>query len=96
MAAVISEMSMSLDGFVADLSDEVGPLFDCYGNGPVETPTADPERWTFRTSEASARYLASSGLIMPCASRRPGHPRVALRQHGAGGTPFRDIRGMDR
>jgi dihydrofolate reductase len=57
MAVVIAEMSMSLDGFVADPSDQVGPLFDWYGNGAVEVPTAFPERWTFRTSEASARYL---------------------------------------
>jgi hypothetical protein len=42
MATVISEMSMSLDGFVADLSDEVGPLFDWYGNGPVEDPDRRP------------------------------------------------------
>ncbi|MGH2637004.1 MAG: dihydrofolate reductase family protein [Actinomycetota bacterium] len=60
MAWVVAEMSMSLDGFVADPSDEVGPLFDWYGNGEVETPSADPERWTFRTSEASARYLRDS------------------------------------
>jgi dihydrofolate reductase len=57
VATVIAEMSMSLDGFVADPSDQVGPLFDWYGNGEVEVPTADPERWTFRTSQASARYL---------------------------------------
>jgi dihydrofolate reductase len=48
---------MSLDGFVADPSDQVEPLFDWYGNGDVEVPTAIPERWTFRTSEASARYV---------------------------------------
>ncbi len=60
MATVIAEMSMSLDGFVADPSDEVGPLFDWYGSGEVETPTANPERWTFRTSEPSARYLRES------------------------------------
>jgi dihydrofolate reductase len=57
MAVVISEMSMSLDGFVADPADQVGPLFDWYANGEVEVPTAVPERWTFRTSEASAGYL---------------------------------------
>ena len=57
MATVIAEMSMSLDGFVADPADQVGPLFDWYGNGEVEVPTANPERWTFRTSQASARYL---------------------------------------
>jgi len=60
MATVVADMSMSLDGFVADPSDQVGPLFDLYGNGDVEVPTADPERWTFRTSEASARYLRES------------------------------------
>lgn len=60
MAQVVADMSMSLDGFVADPSDEVGPLFDWYSNGEVEVPTADPERWTFRTSEASARYLRES------------------------------------
>jgi dihydrofolate reductase len=60
MAVVISEMSMSLDGFVADPADQVGPLFDWYANGEVEVPTAVPERWTFRTSEASAGYLHES------------------------------------
>jgi dihydrofolate reductase len=57
MARVIGELSMSLDGFVASKDDQVGPLFDWYGNGPVETPTAFPDRWTFRTSQASAAYL---------------------------------------
>src|SRR6266702_1117584 len=57
MAVIISEMSMSLDGFVADPADQVGTLFDWYANGEVEVPTAVPERWTFRTSEASAGYL---------------------------------------
>jgi dihydrofolate reductase len=57
MATVIGELTMSLDGFVADPNDEVGPLFDWYGNGDVEVPTAMPDRFTFKTSEASARYL---------------------------------------
>jgi dihydrofolate reductase len=57
MATVMAEMSMSLDGFIADPSDRVGPLFDRYGTGDVEVPTAVPERWTFRTSEASAAHL---------------------------------------
>jgi dihydrofolate reductase len=57
VASVIAELSMSLDGFVADPADQVGPLFDWYGNGPVETPSAFPDKWTFRTSAASADYL---------------------------------------
>jgi dihydrofolate reductase len=48
---------MSLDGFIADRDDRVGPLFDWYGNGPVETATAFPDRFRFQTSAASAEYL---------------------------------------
>ncbi len=33
MATVVANMSMSLDGFIADPSDEVGPLFDWYNKG---------------------------------------------------------------
>jgi len=51
-----AELSMSLDGFIADPSDGVAEVFAWYGNGDVETPAPD-ERWTFRTSEASARHL---------------------------------------
>jgi dihydrofolate reductase len=56
MATVIADMSMSLDGFIADRDDEVGPLFDWYQTGPVSTPTAG-EEWTFETDEASAEQL---------------------------------------
>jgi dihydrofolate reductase len=56
MAKVVADMSMSLDGFIADPADGVGELFGWYQNGDVEVPTADP-RWTFKVSEASARHL---------------------------------------
>ena len=56
MSTVIANMSMSLDGYIADSQDGIEHLFGWYGNGPVETPTAD-ERWSFRTSEASAERL---------------------------------------
>jgi dihydrofolate reductase len=59
MTKVVTEMSMSLDGFIADPSDGVEHLFGWYGNGPVEVPTADP-RWTFHTSEASAAHLRAA------------------------------------
>lgn len=64
MATVSAEMSMSLDGFVADESDGVEELFGWYGNGDVAVPTADP-RWTFMVSEASAGFLrpALSGAV---------------------------------
>jgi dihydrofolate reductase len=56
MATVVADMSMSVDGFIADRNDEVGPLFDWYRDGPVTTPSGD-ERWSFHTDEASARQL---------------------------------------
>lgn len=56
MATVIAEMSMSLDGFIGDPYGNTEHLFGWYGNGAVEVPTAD-SRWTFHTSEASARHL---------------------------------------
>ncbi len=59
MAILVADMSMSLDGFIADRNDDVGPLFDWYRTGPVTTPTAD-ERWTFETDEASAKVLSEA------------------------------------
>ena len=56
MSRVIADMSMSLDGFVADPCDGVEDLFGWYANGSVETPTANPGV-TFRTSPASAHRL---------------------------------------
>jgi len=55
MGKVIVGASMSLDGYIADPSGGVGPLFDWYGNGDVEFTGADPDR-VFRTSAASADY----------------------------------------
>lgn len=67
MTTVIADMSMSLDGFVADPSDGVEHLFKWFGDGDVTVPSADP-RWTFRTSEASAEHLrealASVGALV--------------------------------
>ena len=56
MALVVANMSMSLDGFIADPADGVEHLFGWYGNGDVTVPTADP-RLTFHVSEASAAHL---------------------------------------
>src|SRR2546425_8527910 len=56
MAIVVADMSVSLDGFIAGLDDQVGPLFDWYQVGPVTTPSAD-DRWSFQTDDASAQEL---------------------------------------
>jgi dihydrofolate reductase len=56
MATVVADMSMSIDGFIADPADRVGPLFDWYDNGPVEfTFPGDGRR--AHVSEASAGHL---------------------------------------
>jgi dihydrofolate reductase len=56
MGRVIVQASMSLDGFIADTKDQVGPLFDWYGNGDVEFTGSDPDM-VFHVSAASADYL---------------------------------------
>jgi dihydrofolate reductase len=64
MTKVIAEMSMSLDGFIADENDGVDELFGWYGNGEVTVPTA-VEHLTFQVSPASAEHLrpAFNGAI---------------------------------
>src|SRR5918995_7102631 len=56
MGKVITQASMSLDGYIADLSDNVGPLFDWSTTGDVEVTGADPNM-VFRVSAESAKYL---------------------------------------
>jgi dihydrofolate reductase len=56
MITVVANMSMSLDGFIADPADGVEHLFGWYNNGNVTVPTADA-RMTFHVSEASAAHL---------------------------------------
>jgi dihydrofolate reductase len=58
MTKVMTQMSMSLDGFVANPKDGVEHLFDWYFNGPVSvsTPGAGGPA-AFRVSEASADHV---------------------------------------
>lgn len=56
MATVVTEMTMSLDGYVADPGDGVEELFGWYGNGPVEVPTVGGMP-PFRVSAPSARHI---------------------------------------
>jgi len=86
MARVIGELSMSLDGFVATKDDQVGPLFDWYGNGPAETPSAFPATWTFRTSPASAQYLQEA--IRNVKAMVAGRRLFDVGRWGENGQPF--------
>jgi hypothetical protein len=56
MGKVITQASMSLDGYIADLSDNVGLLFDWSTTGDVEVTGSDPNM-VFRVSAPSAKYL---------------------------------------
>ena len=58
MSKLVAIMTMSLDGFVADLNDGVAEVFDWYSNsGNVEFHTGGSDPMTFRVSEPSAEHL---------------------------------------
>jgi dihydrofolate reductase len=62
MSKVVAIMSMSLDGFVADVNDGVGEVFDWYmSSGDVEIHTGGADPMTFHVSQPSADHL--HGLI---------------------------------
>jgi hypothetical protein len=65
MGKAILFAAVSLDGFIADEHDRVGPLSDWYGNGDVVVTFSDEER-VFRTTRETAD---SSGR--PCRGWRP-------------------------
>ena len=63
MSTVIMHNVVSVDGFIADEKDEVGPLFDWYGNGDVQLG-----HFGAKISQVSAEYVqpmwASIGVIV--------------------------------
>jgi dihydrofolate reductase len=82
MTKLIADISMSLDGFVADANDRTDHLFGWFFEGEVETPTANPGL-TFRTSEASASMLR--GAFETVGALLEGRRNFELAQ-GWGGT----------
>ena len=59
MGQVISNMSMSLDGFIEDETGSVDDLFEWYTAGPVETETANADI-SFRQSSEDTEYMQES------------------------------------
>lgn len=60
MSKVIAIMTMSLDGFVADLDDGVSEVFEWYfSSGIVEVRTGGAGSMTFHVSESSAKHIRS-------------------------------------
>jgi dihydrofolate reductase len=56
MGTVMMGATVSLDGFIADPGDGVGPLFDWMNNGDVALTTSDTER-VFHVTAASAEVV---------------------------------------
>jgi dihydrofolate reductase len=56
MGKVLTHMTMSLDGFIADPADNPGELFDWYGAGDVSVPSGN-ENIAFDVDENSAEVL---------------------------------------
>lgn len=56
MGTVVADMTMSVDGFIADPDDGVGPLFDWYGEGGVQF-TFPGNGMEAHVSAASAGHL---------------------------------------
>ena len=56
MGKVLSHMTMSLDGYIAQPDDDPAELFDWYGAGNVSVPSAN-DTVQFKVDEASAELL---------------------------------------
>lgn len=67
MGQVISNLSMSLDGFIEDANGSVESVFEWYDAGPVEMKSANPDV-SFRLSAEDAAFLretmASIGALV--------------------------------
>jgi dihydrofolate reductase len=59
MSTVVMHAVTSVDGFIADENDEVGPLFDWYFNGdqPIVDEPLEQRHAPFRVSSASLTYV---------------------------------------
>jgi dihydrofolate reductase len=57
MGHTIMGAAVSLDGFIATDTDEVGPLFDWYGNGDTEWVWSDRQEQPCRTTVASRDFV---------------------------------------
>ena len=59
MATVITHAVVSVDGFIADEEDGVGPLFDWYFNGdqPITDEAGEKQHAPFRVGAQSAEYV---------------------------------------
>jgi dihydrofolate reductase len=61
VATVMMHAVVSVDGFIADENDDVGPLFDWYFNGdmPIVAEAAEERHAPFRVSKRSHEYVSA-------------------------------------
>jgi len=61
VATVMMHAVVSVDGFIADENDDVGPLFDWYFNGdmPIVEEAVEERHAPFRVSKRSHAYVSS-------------------------------------
>jgi hypothetical protein len=57
MGRTIMGVVVSLDGRIAHDDDDVGPLFDWYGNGEVEWAFSENQVFPCRTAQASRDFM---------------------------------------
>jgi hypothetical protein len=53
MGTVVMHNAVSVDGYIADENDDIGPLFECYDNGDVPLT----ESGESKVSQASFDYV---------------------------------------
>ena len=94
MGKVLTHMTMSLDGFIADPHDQVGEIFEWYGAGDVAMPSANKDI-SFKVDQASADVLrdliGSTGALISgrrlfdithgWGDNHPAAPRVVVVTH---------------
>jgi hypothetical protein len=61
MGSVVMHNVVSVDGYIADDNDDVGPLFEWYYNGDVELVEGGPPRCRRHRPTTSSRRGPASG-----------------------------------
>ena len=64
MSTVVMHNVVSVDGFIADAQDQVGPLFDWYSNGDVELVEGGAMKVSLTSAEYVRPIWASIGSIV--------------------------------
>ena len=65
MGKTIMGAVVSLDGYIANVNGEVGPLFDRLGNGEVELKFTEKLEHPARTTKASADFMRETQNAPP-------------------------------